>query len=81
MRDLREVMQGETDEVSKLAHQIKTRLEALDKSNAAALKKKVQQLPAYWENCTAQQLMDASVQYIMLLQTSALSREYLHHQL
>ena len=41
MHELREAMQGETDEVSRLALQVKSRLEALDKSNAAALKKKV----------------------------------------
>ena len=41
MHELREAMQAETDEVSRLAHQVKTRLEALDKNNAAALKRKV----------------------------------------
>lgn len=40
MHDLREAMQTETDDVSRLATQVKTRLEGLDKANAAAVKRK-----------------------------------------
>ena len=41
MRDLRDAMQQKMDDVQTLVKQIKDRLEALDKANAVALKKKV----------------------------------------
>ena len=41
MRDLRDAMQQKMDDVQTLVKQVKDRLEALDKANAVALKKKV----------------------------------------
>ena len=41
MRELRDAMQRQMDEVQTIVKQIKDRLEALDKANAAAIKKKV----------------------------------------